>query len=60
MAKLIGRLGWHGQCACCSGPAGKDTIRAQEERAWRAEAAADMAPECPESTADAEAPLCRT
>ena len=43
MAKLLGRLGWHGQCACCCGPDGKDTIRAQEDRAWRAEAFLELA-----------------
>jgi hypothetical protein len=40
---MFGRLGWHGQCSCCSGPAGKDTTRAQEERAWRAEALQEIA-----------------
>jgi hypothetical protein len=35
---MIGRLGWHGQCACCCGPDDRATIKAQEERQWRKEA----------------------
>jgi len=35
--KMLGKLGWHGQCSCCSGPSARETIKAQEERQWRAE-----------------------
>lgn len=37
-AKLMGRLGWRGQCSCCSGPRGHDQIRAEEKRETRQEA----------------------
>lgn len=37
MAKLLGRLGWRGQCACCDGPKGKRQIKREEEAQWRAE-----------------------
>lgn len=33
--KLLGRLGWYGQCACCSGPASKRQIKRREARLWR-------------------------
>jgi hypothetical protein len=31
-AKMLGRLGWHGQCDCCCGQDGKDQVRAREKR----------------------------
>jgi hypothetical protein len=31
---MMGRLGWHGQCSCCGGPSGKDSIRAYERAQW--------------------------
>ena len=40
--KLLGRLGWHGQCACCCGPHGKKQIKREEERDWRREAEEDV------------------
>lgn len=36
--KMIGKLGWHGQCACCCGKDGNQEIKRQEERQWRKEA----------------------
>lgn len=33
-ARMLGRLGWHGQCACCNGPA---CDKRAEDRAWRRE-----------------------
>ena len=35
--KMLGRLGWRGQCSCCNGPRGKKAIRAEEKRHWRRE-----------------------
>jgi hypothetical protein len=35
--KLLGRLGWHGQCACCCGNDDKRAVKRQEDRAWRRE-----------------------
>jgi hypothetical protein len=37
MAKMLGKLGWRGQCSCCNGPRGKDQIRSEEKRLWRRE-----------------------
>lgn len=39
MAKMLGRLGWHGQCSCCNGPGWE---KRAEEREWRREWADDM------------------
>ena len=36
MARMLGRLGWHGQCSCCNGPADD---AARECRDWQREAA---------------------
>ncbi len=33
--KLLGRLGWHGQCSCCNGPKPRKSVRAEEKLAWR-------------------------
>lgn len=35
--KMLGRLGWRGQCSCCNGPKPKKSIRAEEKRHWRRE-----------------------
>lgn len=35
MGKMVGRLGWHGQCSCCCGPDDPSTVKAQEKREWR-------------------------
>lgn len=35
--KLLGRLGWRGQCSCCNGPQDRKAIRAEETRDWRRE-----------------------
>lgn len=40
MAKMLGRLGWRGQCSCCNGLKGKKAIRAEEKRRWRRDEAA--------------------
>jgi hypothetical protein len=32
--KMLGRLGWHGQCACCCGQDSKRQEKAREKR-WR-------------------------
>lgn len=37
MAKMLGRLGWRGQCSCCNGPKDPKAIRAEEKRNWRKE-----------------------
>jgi hypothetical protein len=39
--KMLGRLGWRGQCSCCNGPKDKKAIRAEERLAWLREAAAE-------------------
>ena len=31
MARMLGRLGWHGQCSCCCGPCWE---KAKEKRQW--------------------------
>ena len=38
--KMLGRLGWRGQCSCCNGPKPKKAIRAEEKVAVRVEIAA--------------------
>lgn len=35
MARMYGKLGWNGQCKCCCGNAGKDTVRHKETMLWR-------------------------
>lgn len=35
--KMLGKLGWHGQCDCCCGKNGNKEIKRQEEIAWRRE-----------------------
>jgi hypothetical protein len=35
--KMLGRLGWFGQCSCCNGPRGKREMKRLEERQWRRE-----------------------
>lgn len=37
LMKMLGKLGWRGQCSCCNGPRSKKAIRAEEKRRWRAE-----------------------
>ena len=37
MSKLLGKLGWRGQCSCCNGPKDKKAIRHEEDRFWRRE-----------------------
>jgi hypothetical protein len=37
--KMLGRLGWFGQCSCCNGPRGKHEMKRLEERQWRREQA---------------------
>lgn len=32
--KMLGKLGWHGQCSCCNGPRNKKDIKQQEARQW--------------------------
>lgn len=41
--RMMGRLGWHGQCACCCGNRGKESVRAQERVEVRREAIEAMA-----------------
>jgi len=38
--KMLGRLGWKGQCSCCNGP---KWVKAEEKRQWRAEAELEQA-----------------
>jgi hypothetical protein len=58
VAKMLGRLGWRGQCACCNGPRYRKQIRAEERLGWLREAAADRVrtmpdyPDPPEVTAE--------
>lgn len=33
-AKMMGRLGWRGQCSCCSSPRGHDQVRVYETAQW--------------------------
>lgn len=35
--KMLGRLGWRGQCSCCNGPKDQKSIRAEEKRDWKRE-----------------------
>lgn len=39
MVKMLGRLRWRGQCACCAGPKGQKAIRAEEKQQVRREIA---------------------
>ena len=35
MTKMLGRLGWRGQCSCCNGPKDTKAIRAEEKVQFR-------------------------
>jgi hypothetical protein len=35
--KMLGRLGWRGQCSCCNGPRSKRQLKAEEKRRWRSD-----------------------
>lgn len=35
VAKMLGRLGWRGQCSCCNGPKDVKAIRAEEKVQFR-------------------------
>lgn len=37
MTRMVGSLGWHGQCACCCGADTKRQVKRQEDREWRRE-----------------------
>ncbi len=50
--KMYGRLGWHGQCACCSGPRTKHSEKLSEERQWRSDFVTELVAE----TSEAECP----
>jgi hypothetical protein len=41
MTKMLGKLGWRGQCSCCNGPKDKKAIRREEKRLWQKEATND-------------------
>ena len=45
MARMYGKLGWYGQCGCCNDNKDKGGVKGDEERQWRAEAAAEAAQE---------------
>lgn len=45
MAKMLGRLGWYGQCACCNTNMDKSSLRLVEERQWRAELEMELSDE---------------
>jgi hypothetical protein len=54
MAKMLGRLGWRGQCSCCNGPRSKNQIRAEERLAWLREAAGERSRTMPDYPDPAE------
>ena len=35
--KMLGRLGWFGQCSCCNGPRSKRQMKRYERRQWHAD-----------------------
>lgn len=43
MAKLLGRLGWRGQCSCCNGPKDVKAVRAEEKVQFRVLSAEEVA-----------------
>jgi hypothetical protein len=36
-AKMLGRLGWRGQCACCNRARPKRNIKREEKNLWQRE-----------------------
>jgi hypothetical protein len=36
--KMLGKLGWFGQCSCCNGPRGKREMKRYEQRQWERDA----------------------
>lgn len=37
--RMLGRLGWHGQCGCCNGPRDE---KPTERREWKADALSEL------------------
>jgi hypothetical protein len=48
--KMLGRLGWRGQCGCCNGPRGKHSIKQEEARQWHKDVLDELADDREESS----------
>jgi len=42
--RMLGKLGWHGQCSCCNGPRSKHQIKRKEKKEWQNENRSDWNP----------------